>query len=413
MRNEPLARRQGARNVVVLDDDPFMLKLLGRILATLGLNRITTCSSGAQALGVISDHDAGIDVVLLDINMPEMDGIEFIRQLVSINYSGDVILVSGEGNRMLESMQRLVRSHGLRMLGALHKPPSTEQLRELLCRDDLIHAEECADGRRRRAPTLAELSVAIDSGHIVNHYQPQVLLESDQGIGAECLVRWQREDGSIILPDQFIPMAEEFNLISRITREVLRSAANQIRAWRQIGLEVPLSVNISMQDICALDFPDVISDIVASAGVEPRLITLEVTESRVLQHLSTVLDVIGRLRLKRFHLSIDDFGTGHSSLAQLRDLPFDELKIDRGFVNGASSNATQRAICSATLRMAAQLGMSVVAEGIEERCDQQMLIDMGCKVGQGYLFARPMTSAALTPWLRTHFADRHSNPARG
>ncbi len=171
----------------------------------------------------------------------------------------------------------------------------------------------------------------------------------------------------------------------------------QARAWRQSGETFGVAVNVSMRDLAALDFPDMAARLADSVGVDPTAITLEVTEGQVMNQLSTALDVLTRLRLKRFRLSIDDFGTGHSSLAQLRDLPFEELKIDRGFVHGASGDATRRAICNASLRMAQQLKMQVVAEGIEEPADWELLVAMGCEVGQGYLVARPMPAAELLP----------------
>jgi EAL domain-containing protein (putative c-di-GMP-specific phosphodiesterase class I) len=138
----------------------------------------------------------------------------------------------------------------------------------------------------------------------------------------------------------------------------------------------------------------------ASIGVNPQLLTLELTEGQVMRQLSTVLDVLSRLSLKRFRLSIDDFGTGHSSLAQLRDLPFDELKVDRGFVHGASTDGTREAICSASLRMAHQLQMQTVGEGIEDRDDWNFLSQLGCDVGQGYFIARPMPAAEVVDWIR-------------
>jgi EAL domain-containing protein (putative c-di-GMP-specific phosphodiesterase class I) len=145
----------------------------------------------------------------------------------------------------------------------------------------------------------------------------------------------------------------------------------------------------------------------SAAGSEPNLITLKVTEGQMMRQLSTALDVISRLRLKRFRLSIDDFGTGHSSLAHLRDLPFDELKIDRGFVHGASNDETLRAICSASLRMAQQLRLSVVAEGIESREDWDLLRDLGCDAAQGYFIARPMPAAELVKWIAEWPEQRH------
>jgi EAL domain-containing protein (putative c-di-GMP-specific phosphodiesterase class I)/ActR/RegA family two-component response regulator len=390
----------GFRHIVVLDDDPFMLKLLKRMLSTLGQARVTTSSEGAQALAIIADPAQQVDLILLDINMPGMDGIEFTRRLAGIQYPGEIVLVSGEGGRMLESMERLIRSHQLRVVGALQKPPTAEALRALLAAGQ--GPAGALSGARQGAatPTLAELSAAIDSGRIINYYQPQVSLHSGEVVGVECLARWQRNATTVIGPDQFIPLAEDFHMIDRITQRVLRNAVQQCRVWNRLGLDLNVAINVSMADICALDFPDVLCGLLEGTGVEPQQITLEVTESRVLQHLSTVLDVLGRLRLKRFHLAIDDFGTGHSSLAQLRDLPFDELKIDRSFVHGATSNSTQRAICEATLRMANQLGMRVVAEGIEDDTDRVLLRDLGCEVGQGFLFARPMAPEVLTQWLQ-------------
>ena len=154
-----------------------------------------------------------------------------------------------------------------------------------------------------------------------------------------------------------------------------------------------------MDDLIALDFPDSAEVLAASVGVEPRLLTLEVTEGQVMRQRSTMLDVLSRLSLKRFGLSIDDFGTGHSSLAQLRDLPFNELKVDRGFVHGASTDGTRAAICSASLRMAHQLQMQVVAEGIEDQDDWNFLSHLGCDVGQGYFIARPMPAADVVGWI--------------
>jgi EAL domain-containing protein (putative c-di-GMP-specific phosphodiesterase class I) len=154
-----------------------------------------------------------------------------------------------------------------------------------------------------------------------------------------------------------------------------------------------------MDDLIALDFPDMATSLAASVGVEPRLLTLEVTEGQVMRQRSTILDVLSRLSLKRFGLSIDDFGTGHSSLAQLRDLPFNELKVDRGFVHGSSKDPTRQAICSASLRLAHQLQMKVVAEGIEDQDDWDSLSDLGCDIGQGYFIARPMPAAAVLDWL--------------
>ena len=164
------------------------------------------------------------------------------------------------------------------------------------------------------------------------------------------------------------------------------------------GLEIPVAINVSMDNLAALDFPDVVARLANEAGVGLNTVVLEVTESRLMKDARGPLEILTRLRLKRIGLSIDDFGTGHSSLAQLRDIPFDELKLDRSFVGGAARDPALRAIIESTLVMAHQLDMKVVAEGVEDRCDWDFLRGLGCDVAQGYFIGRPMPATELPAW---------------
>jgi EAL domain-containing protein (putative c-di-GMP-specific phosphodiesterase class I)/DNA-binding NarL/FixJ family response regulator len=385
--------------IVLLDDDPFMLRLLVRMLAQIGYTQVLACDNGPKALQEVSTPTSAVDLVVLDINMPGMDGVEFIRQLVECKYGGSVALVSGENSRILESVEKLLHAHQLVSLGHLQKPVSLEDLKRLL---EQLEPRNATRGRRALATqcySAEELRVAIAHGDLVNHYQPQVTLTTGEFVGVESLVRWQHSEDGLIFPDRFISLAADHRLMPDLTRAVLGSAMKQVKAWSHAGHQVPVAVNVSMDDLTALDFPDVAAALAAAAGIDPCMVTLEVTEGQVMRQLSTALDVISRLRLKRFRLAIDDFGTGHSSLAQLRDLPFDELKVDRSFVHGASSDATLQAICSASLRMAQQLKLHVVAEGIEDQNDWNLLRDLGCDVAQGYFIARPMPAVALMEWI--------------
>ena len=179
-----------------------------------------------------------------------------------------------------------------------------------------------------------------------------------------------------------------------------RVTLTQARRWRDMGLALRMSINVSMNNLASLEFPDFIAGRAAAAGVSPEEVVLEVTESRLMKDLRAPLEVLARLRLKRFSVSIDDFGTGHSSLAQLRDFPFDELKVDRGFVHGAFEDETLRAIYQASLGLARQLNMDVVAEGVEDRDDWDFVRRTHCSLAQGYFIARPMPADALPGWLR-------------
>lgn len=213
-----------------------------------------------------------------------------------------------------------------------------------------------------------------------------------------------------MFPDQFIAMAEEHGLIDALTGVVLTGALRQARLWQDAGLSLHVAVNVSMDNLAALEFTDFVVREVGKAGVPLTSLVLEVTESRLMKDSLGPLDILARLRLKRIGLSIDDFGTGHSSLAQLRDIPFDELKVDRSFVHGAYRDASLRAIVEASLGMARQLGMKTVAEGVEEQADWDFLRAAGCDLAQGYFIAKPMPAADLAGWIADW--DAHPTPWR-
>ena len=395
-----------AAGIILVDDDPLMLTLLKRVLTRLGYTHVAACDCGEKALQQLTESHEVVDLIFLDINMPGMDGIEFIRRLVQCRYGGSVILVSGENSRIMESVERLVEAHHLTALGHLQKPVKPEELSRLLNQLKPNAGHGSAQRAIEHSYGAEDLRLAIARGELVNFYQPKVSLRTGEVVGMESLVRWWHPVDGLIVPGDFIGVATEHGLLTEVTNVVLIAAMKQARAWCQAGYHLPIAVNVSMDDLTSLEFPDVAASLAASLGVEPQVITLEVTEGQVMRKRSTVLDVLSRLSLKRFRLAIDDFGTGHSSLAQLRDLPFDELKIDRGFVHGAVADATRRAICSASLRMAQQLNMQVVGEGIEDQDDWEFLSHLGCDSGQGYFIARPMPAADVLKWMRVWGAGK-------
>lgn len=383
--------------ILVLDDEPFMLKLLARMLANLGYGAVSTCANGQDALVRVASTADVPDLILLDINMPQMDGVEFVRHLVEHKYRGSLILVSGEDERTLQSVEKLVRAHKITVLGHLSKPVTPERLSSLieLCRPPLTGAPNAA----KKVYGQTELATAIARGELVNYYQPKVAVATGEVVGLETLVRWRHPKDGLVFPDQFIGVAEQFGLIDDLTRAVLSEALPQARAWQDAGLSLRLAVNLSMDNLVSLSFLDYVVNLTTEAGVPPQQLVLEVTESRLMQDQRVSLEILTRLRLKRFRLSIDDFGTGNSSLAQLRDIPFDELKIDQSFVHGAWQNDTQLAMFDASVGLAKQLAMETVAEGVEDRADWNFLRQHHCDVAQGYFIARPMPAEDIPGWL--------------
>ncbi len=392
--------------ILLVDDDPFMLKLLARMLARLGYWQVDCHESARKAIEHLVTSQKVYDLVLLDIHMPDMDGVEFIRSLAGCRYGGGLVLVSGETARIQDSVGRLALAHQLDYLGQLHKPVKPAELAAVMRR----LKPRCEAVARRavahRTYLAEQLQAAIRCGELVNYYQPKVSLATGDVLGVECLVRWQHPVDGMVSPDHFIEVASSNGLMQELTRAVLAGAMAQAKSWLRAGLDLTVAVNVSMDDLASLEFPDVAASLAQSAGIDPRMVTLEVTEGQMMRNLSTSLEVITRLELKRFRLSIDDFGTGHSSLAQLRDLPFNELKIDQSFVHGAASDETRRAICSASIRMAHELNLQVVGEGVEDQADWDFLQHMGCDIAQGYFIARPMPGAAIGQWVEA-WGKRH------
>ncbi|MDP1890848.1 MAG: EAL domain-containing response regulator [Gemmatimonadaceae bacterium] len=382
--------------IFVIDDEPFTLRLVGHQLRALGHTEVTTHAHAALAVQALEQDPAVADVILLDLQMPEMDGVEFVRHLARLRFSGAIILVSGEDERIVQTASRLATAHALNVLGALNKPVQPEELRRLL---DATLAPKAPPRPVGKLYGPAELAAAIAGGQMVNHYQPKVQLATGLVVGVETLVRWQHPTDGLVFPEQFISVAEEHQLIDALTRTVLTEALQQARRWLDGGATIAVAVNVSMDNLSSLDFPDVVDRAIRAAGVSNKQIMLEVTEGRLMTDAVLALDTLTRLRLKQIGLSIDDFGTGNSTMTQLRNIPFVELKIDRSFVHGADRDIASRAIVDASLAMARRLGLQSVAEGVEVLTDWHQMRAMGCDIAQGFFIARPMPADQFDAWL--------------
>lgn len=385
-----------ARDILVVDDHQIFLELIQRHLQRLGYESVTTCNAPAEGLRLIEEAPGRYDTLIIDLQMPGLDGISLLRHLSQLPFRGRVIITSSVDGRVLETAERVGEALGLDIRGILPKPASPEKLLQLLGSARPAVAPVPAP-EPQYAPEL--ITRAIQHGEFLPYFQPQVSLKDGRLVGVEALARWMHPRHGTILPARFIPAAEESGLICDLTFPVLARVLNQAREWEQAGLDITVAMNISMTNCQRPDFPDQVNAAIRRSGLEKPNLILEVTESRVLDDTLAAFDIFTRLRLNRIGLSIDDFGTGHSSLAQLRDVPFNELKIDQSFVRGAATDATRRAILEASITMAHKLGMRTVGEGVESLGEWQLLRTLGCAAAQGFLIATPMPGEQLISWI--------------
>jgi EAL domain-containing protein (putative c-di-GMP-specific phosphodiesterase class I) len=250
----------------------------------------------------------------------------------------------------------------------------------------------------QRAQVERDLRRALERGELRVHYQPQVDLATGETVGLEALVRWEHPERGLLSAQEFIPLAEEIGLIDAIDAWVLGEACRQLRDWREGSRRIPVSVNLSARGLERAPLVAEVAETISGSGVDPQLLSLEITESSALHHDDTTLERLHALKTLGVNVGLDDFGTGYASLSALSNFPLDILKIDRSFVTDLSEDANKRRIVAATISLAHALGLTPVAEGVERREDLAELKALGCERAQGHLFAR--AAAEIDPARR-------------
>lgn len=384
-------------SVLVIDDSRSILDYFNIVLEGLGVLNVFTAINGHKALEIL-DHEGDIELILCDLNMPEMDGIEILRHLSERNYQGKIILISGEHQRVIDSTARLAEAYHLNIIGTLAKPVTMKQLRELLA--GTRYQSRYGISTALHEFNLDDLALALDKNEFIIYVQPKIDLHSLEVVGGEALARWQHPELGLIGAEAFIPFLESNDLIYRLTDILLDQSMLLASEICKIEPTLKISFNVSVSCLDRFNLPDILLARCSELGISPGNLVFELTESHLAKDFKKVLEIMTRMRLKGFGLSIDDFGTGYSSLEQLQNFPFDELKIDKTFVTGASEIAASQAIIESSVALAKKLDMRVVAEGVETREDWQFVTRVGCDIIQGYMLARPMPTNDFIEFIR-------------
>ena len=393
MTQQPL--KHPAARLLVVDDEAVQRLIVARAAETLGI-----AADGAATLADAVERVQAVpyDVVVLDLGLREHDGIEVLRSLRQAGSDAALVFVSGFDERVRQAAARLAAALGLRVAGTLGKPLRVDRLVALL-RDLPEHARaKSAEDTAEIDPAL--LAAAIDNNEIVCLFQPKVTIQERRLVGVEVLSRWRSPVIGLVRPDRFIALAEQCGLIDRLTDRIMAQSLALFRPWRQLRPDLTLAVNISPLSLTDLELPERVSAALADSGVAPGALVLEVTEGAVMTDYVAAADIMTRLRIRGIKLSIDDFGTGHASLLSLLRMPFSELKIDQSFVRTCLNDPEAPKIIRAVVSLARELGLQLVAEGIETEPVADLLARMGCTVGQGYLYAPPLSHAAMSERLQ-------------
>jgi len=367
--------------LLIMDDERSFASFVGEVGTVCGYAVVET-DDPAEFRERVSGWRP--TVIVLDLRMPQLDGIQLIRDLAQAKCTGVLLIATGLDDRVSETARALAAESGLNVRGVIHKPIRAAALREVLER-------YCSHNRNLDAEALAH---AIATRQLTAHYQPIVRLNTGQIAGVEALARWRHPIRGPVSPEVFVPLAEANGLIDSLTDRVLAQALADSVVWWKEGISAFIAINLSAKSMADTGLPERLHQHCLAAGVTPDAVTLELTETATMGD-AQMMDTLTRLRVKGFRLSIDDFGTGFSSLRQLRRLPFSEIKIDKSFVMTLAESADNAKIVRSTIDMARDLGLNTIAEGVETVESLELLRQWGCEFAQGFYFSRPMASDAL------------------
>ena len=379
----------------MIDDDAGFRSYVRRVSETVGYETVVTEDADDFKEKVRSWHPS---VIMLDLQMPKVDGVELLRALGELKSTAKILIASGFDAKVVDTAAHLAAERGLAIAGSLQKPVRAATLRDRLERL-----------REVETPLLASaLAHAIRSGELLLEYQPKLDCKTGEIFGVEALVRWQHPTRGLVPPDRFIALAEQNALIHDLTEWVASTAIRQAALWRRQGLAMQLALNVSALNLANMELPDMIVAQCEEVGLAADAVTLELTEFAAMGNIAQGMDVLTRLRLKGMHLSIDDFGTGYSSLIQLQRLPFSEIKIDKSFVINMGETRECRVLVEAVIGIAQRLDLFSVAEGVETAASLAVLKELGCDAAQGYFISRPVRPDAIAEIVKNHAARRAS-----
>lgn len=392
-------------NCLIIDDSRAISDYCKTILSEhFNINKIYSSDTAEAGLTFLTTNH-NINLIIIDLNMPGVDGIELISLLGESQYKGYLVIMSGATIQTIKSVEQLAHKKKLNLLGSIQKP---------ICLDafDVLFQglnKDNKDSSSSSSPLkIYEIIRAIDNNDIVVHYQPQVSIATREIVAVEALCRLQHPTKGLIYPDLFINMAEGSELIYHLTLAVIKQTFNDWKRWQQVGLNLVIGINISPALFNVKDFFAQLLTLCQQFDIPQNKVCIEVTEDILSNCDVTELEVLSRLSLHGFLLSLDDFGTGHATIERLLNLPFQQIKIDKSVFAQVNSLDASTTLIATTSGMAKKLNAELVIEGVETFEQWNIAKNNSCDIAQGYYISKPLSAHKFVLWHKHWTSHAHS-----
>jgi EAL domain-containing protein (putative c-di-GMP-specific phosphodiesterase class I)/ActR/RegA family two-component response regulator len=381
-----------AYRVLVVEDQPFQREHLLELLREQGLHHLTWAEDGLQAICHLEQEV--FDLVFSDLMLPQVDGVQLIQHLAQLEQRPLLVLMSSSTQQVLTSASIVARSLGLPLLGQLAKPVQAAELSALLAQIDL--PPTLPSSAAAVSISAQELRQAIDNGQLTAWFQPKKSLQHNRIVAAEALLRWVKPTGEVVLPGAFLNVIEQAGLDEPLLTSMTRQVLLAQQFWQSdLGLVIPVSINLPTHLLDDPALPDRLHQLVLELSGDPAAICFELTETSTARNPVNYYAGTCRLRMMGFGLAQDDFGQGYSSLYQLLSTPFSELKIDRALLQGCIDDEQKACALQSIIQLGHQLGLTVIAEGVETQAELNLLNHLGCDHIQGFLIGEALSTQAF------------------
>lgn len=389
--------------ILILEDQPVARQALLQALQELGQTNLHTANCAEQAFALLKSEKR-FDLLICDIQIPGIDGLTFLREAAEVGQIDALIIASAIPSELRQAIQQFARLTGYQVLGDLGRPFTRDELSVLMLR----YSPSAPQGPQYgldELPSATEIQSGLLDGELIPYYQPKLNLRTLEVTGVEALARWQHPQRGLLPPRAFLSVMQHFSFLNAMTQSILVQALGFMREQQLIG-KLRLSINLETLQLAEPRLLEALRQILDAEQVPAQSLILEITESSLMRAPLTSIENLVRLRLLGCGVSIDDVGSGLSSLQRVCEMPCNELKLDGSFIRSMTHNSRSRAALDSLMRLADNLGIELVAEGIETQEQLALLQQLNCPTGQGYLFCHPLPGPAFIEWLRQHEASR-------